>query len=231
MAHGPRGGRVRAAFTGLGFALCVWASAGSIGCTNPDKPAPKPAQKFDANGRPIPPGLPGTTTIPGASGSGNVGLNRTGPSMGISPAAGMGSGAGGIQPAGGFQTGNGAPYNTAPTGGMGLPNGYQQPIGTGGYPPSPSSGGFGGSSSVVPSAGPGGSPSSYRPGSGSMSGSGAGMSGPLPPSLVETGPVPGLTPPPPPSGSGGGMSGPIAPPPYPPPHSGVGGSTFGTGPN
>src|SRR6516165_2095660 len=90
MAHGPRGGRVRAAFTGLGFALCVWASAGSIGCTNPDKPAPKPAQKFDANGRPIPPGLPGTTTIPGASGSGNVGLNRTGPSMGISPAPGMG---------------------------------------------------------------------------------------------------------------------------------------------
>jgi hypothetical protein len=235
MAHGPRGGRVRAAFTGLGLVLCVWTTAGSIGCTNPDKPAPKPATKLDANGRPIPPGLPNTSTIPGQPGSGGVGLNRTGQSMnGVNPATGMGSGTGGIQQAGGTgsiyqSTGNGAVYNPNATSGVGLPNGYQPPPGGSGYAPGPS-GGVGGASPLVPPVGPpsGYSPSSYRPGAGSMpAGGGAGTSGlsPLPPSLTD----PGLVPPAPPAGAGGGVSGPIAPPLQPPPaHSGGG---FGTGSN
>jgi hypothetical protein len=231
MAHGPRGGRVRAAFTGLGLALCVWASAGSIGCTNPDKPAPKPAQKFDANGRPIPPGLTGTSTIPGPPGSGGVGLNRTG-QQGVSPAAGMGSGTGGIQQVGGTgiqTTGNMAPYNPNGTGGMGLYNGYQPPPAAGGYQPSPGAGGFGGSSSVVPSAGPGGAPGSYRPGAGSISGSGPGTAGfgQTPPPLVDPGFAPGLAPPAPPAGTGGSSYMPISPSQTPPP--GHGGSPFGAG--
>ena len=93
MSQGPRGGWARKLVVGVGAALCVTL----VGCNEIDKP------RLGSSTKQPGPGLPGTPTLSGQPGTGNV---RTGqPGAGIQPigAAGtpVGRGHGMGSPAGG----------------------------------------------------------------------------------------------------------------------------------
>ncbi len=104
MAQGQRGGWLRVAFAGLGFAMCI----GTIGCMNTDKDKMPPKIGSSALNKQHPGvGLPGTPTLPGSSGIANANAKSVQPVSGMNPYAGYGKG--GVQQAGSFATGTNAP--------------------------------------------------------------------------------------------------------------------------
>ncbi|MBA4063691.1 MAG: hypothetical protein C0501_08260 [Isosphaera sp.] len=126
---------MRAACAGLGAVLC----AGAVGCNTVDKDAP-PKLGGPQTGKQVGPGLPGTPTLPGSQGVGQI--NR----------APSGSGIGGPSQPGGFITG------VQPSGGFGQPAGRVNQ-------PGPATGAGG---TLIPDVRPGGQSSALTGGYGPM---------------------------------------------------------------
>jgi hypothetical protein len=109
MSQGTRGGWARRMVAVLGAALCLTV----IGCTEIDKP------RFGKSTKQPGPGLPGTPTLTGQPGSGNV---RTGqPGTGTQPMGATGTPVG-RTPGGAYPTGGNTGFGSGASGNTFVPN-------------------------------------------------------------------------------------------------------------